>query len=155
VQHFEEALASKQVTPEQQLAVRFELGRAFHALGDRARARSAWEAVAAVDPTFCDVEERLESVDDESKPEAAEAAGEAGFESFDDLMGEDAGSADAAQENFDDVIAEANDAEPEPDVQDAALDDEPVAPEPAPRAAAKASRAPAAKPGRKKKISFV
>ena len=58
--HFEQALAAPDATPEQQLAVRFELGRAFDALGDRVRARAAFEAVAAVDPTFCDVEEWLE-----------------------------------------------------------------------------------------------
>ena len=118
VQHFEEALAAKNATPEQQLAVRFELGRAFQALGDRVRARSAFEAVAAIDPTFCDVEERLETVDDESKPEAPAAAAGAGFESFDDLMSEDAeagAAAASAQENFDDVIAEANDEDAEPE----------------------------------------
>jgi tetratricopeptide (TPR) repeat protein len=156
VQHFEEALAAKEVTPEQLLAVRFELGRAFEALGDRVRARSAFEAVAAIDPSFCNVEEFLERVDDESKPEAPEA--EADFESFDDLMGEAAESGDApdaGQENFDDVIAEANDEEVEPDVLEAPLDDEPAPPVPAPRVAAKPGRAPAAKSARKKKISFV
>jgi len=158
VQHFEEALAANEVRPEQQLAVRFELGRAFEALGDRVRARSAFEAVAAVDPSFCNVEECLERVDDESKPEAPDAADGAGFESFDDLMGETAEPGEVAragQENFDDVIAEANDDEAEPETLDAPLADEPAPPVPAPRAAAKPSRAPAAKPARKKKISFV
>jgi len=162
VQHFEAALAAKEATPEQQLAVRFELGRAFQALGDRVRARAAFEAVAAVDPGFCDVEERLEHVDEEHKPDKSEGAGAAGFESFDDLMGEDAEtgeSASAEHESFDDVIAEANDEQAAAEVVDAPLDDEPEAaepePVPAPRAPAKKSPAPAAKPGKKKKISFV
>ncbi len=149
VKHFEEALAAKDATPEQQLAVRYELGRA----------RNAYEAVFAIDPTFCDIEEKLENVDDESKPEVAEAAGAAGFESFDDLMGEDAETSEPAasgQENFDDVVAEANDEDAEPETLDAPIEEEPEAPEPepAPRASAK-KNLPAAKPGRKKKISFV
>ena len=60
----------------------------------------------------------------------------------------------AAHESFDDVIAEANQEEAEPEVLEAPLDDEPAAPAPPPRAAPEAARA-AAKPGRKKKISFV
>ena len=158
VQHFEEAMASKDVTPEQQLAVRFELGRAFEALGDRVRARSAFEAVAAVDPSFCNVEECLERIDDESKPEAPAAAAGPDFESFDDLMREAAEPSEApaaGQENFDDVIAEANHDEGEPEGLDVPVADEPAPPIPAPRAAAKPGRAPVAKPARKKKISFV
>ncbi len=157
VQHFEEALAAPGSTPEQQLAVRFELGRAFEALGDRVRARAAFEAVAAVDPTFCNVEECLERVDDEAKPEASQAAADTEFESFDDLMGESADPveiAPAAQENFDDVIAEANGEEDEPQTLESPIDDEPEARAPAPRVA-KPGRAEPAKPARKKKISFV
>lgn len=162
VQHFEEALAAKEATPEQQLAVRFELGRAFQALGDRVRARAAYEAVAAIDPSFCDVEERLEHVDEENKPEKSDSAGAAGFESFNDLMDEDAEAGESAtseHESFDDVISEANDEQAEAEVLEAPLDDEPEAaepePAPAPRAPARKSPAPAAKPGKKKKISFV
>jgi hypothetical protein len=157
VQHFEQALAAPGATPEQQLAVRFELGRAFEALGDRVRARTAFEAVAAVDPTFCNVEECLERVDEAKKPEPQKAAAGAGFESFEDLMQEGAEPAQAAEEisheSFDDVVAEANEEEPvdlaEP------LDEEPAPPVPAPRPAAKPSPPPGAKPARKKKISFV
>jgi len=156
--HFEQALAAPDSTPEQQLAVRFELGRAFDALGDRTRAHAAFEAVAAVDPTFCDVEEWLERTDEDAKPEPKAAAAEAGFESFEDLMGEDAAepeTSEAAHESFDDVIAEANQQESEPEALEAPPDDEPVEPEPAPRASQSQKRAPAAKPARKKKISFV
>ena len=156
--HFEQALAAPDSTPEQQLAVRFELGRAFDALGDRIRARAAFEAVAAVDPSFCDVEEWLERSDEDAKPEPEVAAAGAGFESFEHLIGEAAeeqATVAAAHESFDDVIAEANQEEAEPEELEAPLDEEPAAPVPAPRATPTRSRAPAAKPGRKKKISFV
>jgi pilus assembly protein FimV len=150
--YFEQALAAPEATPEQQLAVRFELGRAFDALGDRIRARAAFEAVAAVDPTFCNVEEWLERTDEDAKP----AAPGAGFESFEDLLGEGAEEpSHAAHESFDDVIAEANQEEDEPEMLEAPLDEEPAAPAPPPRATPKRSPAPPAKPGRKKKISFV
>jgi hypothetical protein len=153
--YFEQALAAPEATAEQRLAVRFELGRAFEALGDRARAREAFEAVAAVDPTFCDVEEWLERTEEDAKP----AAPEAGFESFEDLIGEGAeepAARQAAHESFDDVIAEANlEEDDEPEAREAPEADEPAAPAPPPaRTTPKRSPAPA-KPGRKKKISFV
>jgi tetratricopeptide (TPR) repeat protein len=155
VGHFEQALAAPDATPEQQLAVRFELGRAFHALGDRIRARAAFEAVAAVDPSFCDVDEWLERTEEDAKPEP-QAEG-AGFESFEDLMGEAAQEPETAQvvhEGFDDVVAEANLEEAEPEPLEAPLEDEPEA-APAPRGGAKRGREPAARSARKKKISFV
>ena len=156
--HFEQALSAPEATPEQQLAVRFELGRAFHALGDRIRAHAAFEAVSAVDPTFCDVEEWLERTDEDAKPEPSGAAAGAGFESFEDLIGEDeeaAATPAAAHESFDDVIAEANLEEDEPEPVEAPQAEEPAEPEPPPRASGTRSRAPATKPARKKKISFV
>ena len=61
----------------------------------------------------------------------------------------------AVEESFDDVIAEANQEEDEPEELEAPLDDEPAAPVPPPRATPSRSRAPASKPARKKKISFV
>jgi tetratricopeptide (TPR) repeat protein len=151
VRYFEQALAAPEATSAQQLALRFELGRAFDALGDRVRARAAFEAVAAVDPTFCDVEDWLERTDEDAKP----AAPEAGFESFEDLMGEQAEESEASQarhESFDDVIAEANQEEDEPEALEAG---EPAAPAPPSRQAPRPGPAPAARPGRKKKISFV
>jgi tetratricopeptide (TPR) repeat protein len=152
--YFEQALAAPDATPEQRLAVRFELGRAFEAQGDKARAREAFQAVAAVDPGFCEVGEWLERLDDDAKPEAEAAGSGAGFESFEDLMGEgqdEPKPAAADHESFDDVIAEANQEQAEPEALEAPLDDEPPA-----RAATPARKpGPAAKPGRKKKISFV
>jgi tetratricopeptide (TPR) repeat protein len=157
VGHFEQALAAPEATPEQQLAVRFELGRAFHALGDRMRARAAFEAVAAVDPSFCDVDEWLERTEEDAKPEPV--AEGAGFESFEDLMGEAAqetATAEVVHESFDDVVAEANLEESEPETLEAPIEDEPEpAPAPPPRAGARRGREPAVRPGRKKKISFV
>ena len=107
---------------------------------------------------FCDVEEWLERTDEDAKPEPKAAAPDAGFESFEDLMGEGAeepAASRASHESFDDVIAEANLEEDEPEALEAPLEDEPPAPVPPPRASRTRSPAPAAKPGRKKKISFV
>jgi tetratricopeptide (TPR) repeat protein len=59
VGHLEQALAWPELPPEQQTALRFDLGRAYEAQGDLARARAAWEAVAASDPGFADVRDRL------------------------------------------------------------------------------------------------
>jgi tetratricopeptide (TPR) repeat protein len=159
-EHFETALRAPEATPEQQLALRFELGRAYESLGDRARARGAFEAVAAVDPTFCNVEEWLERVEEGRKPEPPEAAAGGGFESFEDLMSEGAEEAPAAEishESFEDVVTEANqDEADEPVALDEPLEAEPEpAEEPPPRAAVRPGRMPAAKPARKKKISFV
>jgi tetratricopeptide (TPR) repeat protein len=94
VAHFEQALGQPDTTREQKLAARFELGRAFETLGDTERAREAYEAVVAVDPLFCEVEERLVQLGDASKPddEAGDAeaspAEEMSFESFDDVVEE-------------------------------------------------------------------
>ena len=75
---------------DQQLAVRFAMGRAHEALEDWERARQAFGAVAAIDPSFCEVEERLQALDESEKPAPEDLApadvdtGE--FETFDDVM---------------------------------------------------------------------
>ncbi len=96
IQSLQRALAVSGIRGEQELALRFELGRGFEVLGDVGRAREAWEAVVALDPLFCDVQERLVRLDQGEKPESAppaagvddtaELPGAAGYESFDDLM---------------------------------------------------------------------
>jgi tetratricopeptide (TPR) repeat protein len=133
VTHLEQALALPDASDEQKLAARFEIGRAFEAPGDTAQAREAWEAVAAVDGSFCDVGERLAGL---GAPGAAGAPLEAKTEEY---------------ESFDDVIEEAN-ADPSddtgantvPDIDEADTGSEP-SPEPA---------SPSRKK-KKKKISFL
>jgi tetratricopeptide (TPR) repeat protein len=172
--HLEQALALPELPADQQMALRFDLGRAFEALGDRARARSAYEAVAAVDPDFCDVGERIEGLDAEPGSAPAPAAGE-GFESFDDLMSEaladeaEASDSDESEEgeryeSFEDIVGEGDEQaagdepdEPEDETQvaeitaaEAAEDEEPEPP-PAPPPPAPEPRTPK----RRKKISFV
>ncbi len=89
VAHLEQALAIPDAGPGQQMAVRYELGRAFEGAGDRDRARAAWEAVAAADPNFCDVGERLAGLDDNgAKVTVAGPSPESEYESFDDLISE-------------------------------------------------------------------
>lgn len=118
--HLEQALAWPELPAEQQTALRFDLGRAHAAAGDRARARAAWEAVAAADPAFADVREQLAALDaPEADPDADDETDDAGgeaFESFDDLIEEGAASeARSAQppaerfESFDDLMDDADD----------------------------------------------
>jgi tetratricopeptide (TPR) repeat protein len=89
VGHLEQALALPAVPLEQQAGLRLDLGRAFQAQGDLARARHAFEAVLAFDPDHQDVRERLAALDEPAggEAEAGESAVET-FESFDDLIAE-------------------------------------------------------------------
>ena len=169
VAHLEQALALPDLPADQQMALRFDLGRAYEAEGERARARAAWEAVAAIDPRFCDVRDHLAALDAEPE-EAEEADAEEAFESFDDLMSESlADGADAKPakgapaeryESFEDLMGEgaeepAEEAEDETqvaeitaaEVAEAEEEDSPVpAPPPPPEPRG---------PKRRKKISFV
>jgi tetratricopeptide (TPR) repeat protein len=132
ITHFEQVLVLPDASDEQKLAARFETGRAFEALGDTARAREAWEAVADVDGSFCEVAECLARLD------ASAATGGALEEKIDEY------------ESFDDVIAEANvdssddtDATAVSEIDEADTGSE-TSPEPQPRSRKK-----------KKKISFL
>jgi pilus assembly protein FimV len=180
---FEQIVGSPSANAEQKLTAQFELGRAWEALGEWERARAAYEAVAAVDPSFCDVEARLAALEEPEKPEEEvdELAAEGdGFESFDDLISDgDAGDevsqaevdeepATAEYESFDDFLADeadedapwaaAGDAEvaagPEPEPE------APPAPEPEPPPAPEPEPVPEPPPApprrrKRKKISFV
>jgi len=92
--HLEQALALPDIPEPERAALRFDLGRAFEARGDRTRARAAYEAVAAVDPEYQDVASRLEalisgagaSAESGSEPDGDEPVET--FESFDDLIAE-------------------------------------------------------------------
>jgi pilus assembly protein FimV len=145
--HLQQALDTPDLNREQTLGVQFELGRAFEVLEDLDRARAAWQTVADVDPSFCEVQERLASLG-EAKPEPAADD----MESFDDLFDDDDDDGDTSDvsaeesggESFDDLVAEANDA----DLEDSGVSEVPAAPAP-PAATDKPSRR------KKKKISFV
>ena len=118
VAHFEQALAVAGLSDEQQMALRFDLGRGEAARGDRDRARVAWEAVIAVDPDFQDVSVRLAELDRQppSEPEE-ESSGEA-LESFDDLIDEAAVEAPEVveeYESFEDFMVEDDDEEEAPE----------------------------------------
>ena len=135
VGHLEGALGSGEIEGEQAMALRFDLGRAFEAEGWLEEARAAWREVAAVDPSFCGVRERL-AVLGEEKPEEEPDAGDDDMESFDDLIAEV--NAVSAGETL---------AESEPEV----IESEPKAS----RAPTDEETPPAKKQRRKKKISFV
>jgi tetratricopeptide (TPR) repeat protein len=152
VAYLQEVVADGSLSEDQRLPLRFDLGRAFESQGDVESARAAWEAVAAVDPEFGEVTERLRSLGEPAKPEPAAVAEPepepASFESFDDLMddldeSDAAPPAGAAEPAIEEAAVEA---EPEPDLEP---DPEP-GPEPdeKPEADSRPRR-------RKRKISFV
>jgi len=143
---FERIVGSPSAKDEQKLTAQFELGRAWEALGERERARGAYEAVAAADPSFCDVEARLAALEKTEEKADGLAAEGGGFESFEDLLsdgdasdqvsevGADEESATAEYESFDDFLAdgEEGDAQWEEDaVAEVSAEAEPE-PEPAP-----------------------
>jgi tetratricopeptide (TPR) repeat protein len=153
---------------DQALVVRFDLGRAFAALGQRDAARAAFQAVMAQDPKFQDVSQHLAALDaPAAKPEPS--PDDSGFESFDDMLSDisdddEDEKPDPAGESFAEPAAES-----EPDPEPVAVEPEPEPdpePEPAPkpaRPAAAPRREPARPPSpppsggakRKKKISFL
>jgi len=185
VTHLSAALSSGALPPQQEAALRVDLGRAQHAAGDLARARAELEAARGLDASVADVEQLLAALDG---PPAASTDGGSGLESFDDLIEDEAGESAAtpppAYESFDDLqsentsdaaLAEAEpfvaEVEPEPTAPPAQIveperDPEPAAaepelpPPPAPTRKAepgKGAAGPAtpAASRRKKKISFV
>jgi len=94
--HLEQALALPDIPEPEQAALRFDLGRAFEARGDLARARAAYEAVSEVDPDYQDVASRLQAL-----ISGGGASAESGLASDDDE------EAVETFESFDDLIAEA------------------------------------------------
>ena len=162
VAHLEQALGLPGVPEEQQLGLRFDLGRAYVGVGDVSRARAAFEAVQALDPEFPDVGEQLAALDEAPEPEdiadePSEADAEA-FENFDDLIADGPSGLEEepeeapAYESFDDFLQGDDEAdEDEPDAAQA-VDPEPVAETADDREPSVSPK----KPGRrKKKISFV
>ncbi len=126
VGHLEQALASPDVPDEREAPLRYELGRAYQSLPDRARALETFRRVFELDPNFQDVADRVAELEQEADPgaesevvpdEAAEA-----YESFDDLVADAAETAPPAPaerfESFDDLVAEANDEQPAGAVSD-------------------------------------
>ncbi len=140
IAHLEQALALPEVPTEQQTGLRFDLGRAYQQEGDLARAREAFEAVAAVDPDFGAVGERIAELGrSESSvgvdPLAAEQQEET-FESFDDFIdGTGPPTETESYESFDDLMSDDEDdgvGEPEPEAAEPEME---AAPEPEPEAA--------------------
>ncbi len=114
VSHLSEALAGGALPAEQEAALRIDLGRAHLACGDRRRARAEYETVKRLAPGFGDVDRLIAEAD--AAPLIPRAGGEA-FESFDDLLEEDARAAaepppDSRYETFDELISEDSPAEP-------------------------------------------
>jgi tetratricopeptide (TPR) repeat protein len=175
VAHLERALSLPEVPDPQQVALRFDLGRAFEQMGDRDRARTAFETVAALDPEFQDVGDRLANLPSDSTATTHDGAATDLLDSLGeaDAAGspdEASGAAPTAFESFDDVIADAEseierggtspatagprEAEEQDDAEaPAATDGEMPAPTPASAPAPKKDQGPP--PPRRRKISFV
>ena len=137
------ALGAPDVVEEQELAIRFELGRAYEQSGDLEKARNAWEKVASVDPDFCEVSELLAGLVAREAPPVVE------LESFGDLIAEEeersAREAASDHESFDDLLeAVRADRDPEESEAVAGSGGRPAGKETGPRP----------KP-RRRKISFV
>ena len=114
VSHFEQALALPEVPSEQQIGLHFDLGRAYEQQGDLERARTAYEVVAASDPDFGGVDERLAELECRKGRDGAEALAakpeEETFESFDDRIENVARQLESeSYESFDDLMSEHGD----------------------------------------------
>jgi tetratricopeptide (TPR) repeat protein len=133
ISHLEQVLVLPDASDEQKLAARFETGRAFEALGDAARAREAWEVVAAVDGSFCGVGERLARLGASTAAGAPLEAETDEYESFDDVIAE--ASVDSSDDTEASIVPEVDEAD--------------AAPEPPPK-----PQSPSRKK-KKKKISFL
>ncbi len=119
---FEQIIAADTASDEQKLTAHLELGRSWQQLGEPDRARCAYESVAAVDPSFCEVSELLIGLDASEKPDAAVPNLEE-LESFDDLMSDDAVEVDdevsdpptTEYESFDGFLEDETDYDSDPE----------------------------------------
>lgn len=115
VGHLEQALASPELPEGREAPLRYDLGRVYEAIGDRARAVDVFERVVALDAGFQDAAERLEALRSEAtgEPLAPEVEEAEAYESFDDLIAQSAEEAPArvepaaeTYESFDEFQAE-------------------------------------------------
>ncbi len=170
VAHLEQALALPGVPGDQAAALRYDLGAAFAADGDLARARSEYEAVAAFDPEYQDVQERLAELAQAGSADTGEESVET-FESFDDLIAEaesalggeavedaapvDDASFDLAQELADEVADAVLEGEPVADLSEEEPVDAEAEPEPEPPAVEDTPKRERKKKKGRKKIPFL
>jgi hypothetical protein len=153
VSHLEQALSGGQLAGAHLAALQLDLGRAQRIAGDADAARAALDAVRALDASFPGLAEELAALE---SGDTSTGAADDGWESFDDLMGDDEAEAEAEPvaaaeaetfESFDDVITE--------------VEAETPAPAGGPPAAPPADDDPPTDPGasrsgrKKKRISFV
>ncbi|MEE3326007.1 MAG: tetratricopeptide repeat protein [Myxococcota bacterium] len=131
--HIEQALALPDVAPNQEAALRFDLGRIEMALGAKDEARRCFDAVATLDPRFPGLAQAL--MDPAS---AGDASSPDGYESFDDLFS----ASDASELDEDTTSSESGlrseDAQNEVDLSEATAEE------------GRKSRS-----GRRKRISFI
>jgi pilus assembly protein FimV len=119
VGHLEQALASPEVPPTREVALRFDLGHAYEAASDPARALDAYRRVVELDASFQDAAERVGALERGESPSKPPEDSDEAYESFDDLVAEAADGDEAAEgnegeesgpveryESFEDVVAD-------------------------------------------------
>jgi pilus assembly protein FimV len=159
---FEQIIAADTASDEQKLTAHLELGRSWQQLGEADRARCAYESVAAVDPSFCEVSELLIRLDASEKPDEDVPKLEE-LESFDDLMSDDAVEVDdgvidpptAEYESFDGFLEDETDYESDPESEAEIVADAEPEPEPEPESEPAGDVAPDPPKKKRRKISFV
>jgi pilus assembly protein FimV len=117
--HLEQALASPEVPPTREVALRYDLGHAYEAAGDPGRALDAYRRVVELDAGFQDAADRAGALERGESPSTPPQDSDEAYESFDDLVaeaadGDDAGERDAGgesgpaerYESFQDVVAD-------------------------------------------------
>jgi len=160
VAEFQRIVATDAATEEQKLTARLELGRSWQQLGEIDRARTAFESVAAVNPSFCEVSELLIALDACEKPDA-DVPNLEELESFDDLLSDDVEAADddvsdpptAEYESFDGFLEDETDYGDDPEREPAAGAEAEIVAEPEPEPVVDIAPEPRKK--KRRKISFV
>jgi tetratricopeptide (TPR) repeat protein len=156
VNHFEQALALPGIAAERLTGVYFDLSFAQEALGDTQRAYASVQKVIEIDARFPGANERLAELGSGGSTSPKLADPGEGFESFDDLFGDD----DDDDEGGDAAMVEAVPAQAFESLEDVAedaetnLESDVVSSEPEPEPEPDPNSRSARKTGRKR-ISFV
>ncbi len=102
--HLEQALASGDLPAQKEAGLHFDLARSFEGLEDHARAKVAFEAAQAIDPSIPGIDDSIARVTEHAASGDAPVELEAVRSDADSTEGE--GDAAERFENFDDLVAD-------------------------------------------------